>query len=257
VVPDLINRKSALLAANAVDGEPVEAGRIYTAPPDHHLVLNSGHIELSHGPRENLHRPCINIMFRSAAATYGQRVAGVLLTGFLDDDAAGLWEIQQRGGATIVQDPREATFSSMPESAIHGLNVQYIVRLDEMAPLLKRLAMNPKGNSSSPEPDAEPAIAACGQTCATCGGSMSKVRMGALREYRCHIGHRFGTKTMLAEKQAAVERAVETALAQSEELIALLENVMLEAEPDSREQIQESLARRHEEQRTLRSLADK
>lgn len=81
-----------------------------------------------------MQRPCIKVMFRSAAAAYGDRVAGVVLTGLLDDGAAGLWEIQQHHGATIVQDPDEATFRSMPDSAIRGLNVQYIVRIAEMGP---------------------------------------------------------------------------------------------------------------------------
>jgi two-component system, chemotaxis family, protein-glutamate methylesterase/glutaminase len=88
-------------------------------------------------------------MFRSAALAYGERVAGVLLTGLLDDGAAGLWEIQQRAGATIVQEPEEATFRAMPDNAIRGLNVQYILRLDEMALLLTKLAMGDQSPSFS------------------------------------------------------------------------------------------------------------
>jgi two-component system, chemotaxis family, protein-glutamate methylesterase/glutaminase len=67
----------------------------------------------------------------------------------LDDGAAGLWEMQQHHGATVVQDPEEASFRSMPDSAIRGLNVQYIVRLREMAPLLKRLSMQGNVNSDA------------------------------------------------------------------------------------------------------------
>ncbi|MGH9562061.1 MAG: chemotaxis protein CheB, partial [Terracidiphilus sp.] len=139
-LPKLLSSKGTWPADQARDGEPIRPGRIYTAPPDYHLTLENGRVLLSHGPKENMQRPCINTMFRSAASVYGPRVAGVLLTGLLDDGAAGLWEIQRRGGATIVQDPEEAQFPSMPESAIKGLNVQYIVRIAEMGTLLKRLA---------------------------------------------------------------------------------------------------------------------
>ena len=68
-------------------------GRIYVAPPGYHLLLSPGLVTLGHGPKENLQRPFINVMFRSAAASYGKDVIGVLLTGMLDDGAAGLWEI--------------------------------------------------------------------------------------------------------------------------------------------------------------------
>src|SRR5438270_1143154 len=101
ILPSLIDRAGPLPAAHAVDGETIHAGRIYIAPPDYHLMLDPGRVHLSHGPKENMNRPCINVMFRSAAAAYGERVAGVLLTGLLDDGAAGLWEIQQHNGATI------------------------------------------------------------------------------------------------------------------------------------------------------------
>lgn len=152
ILPALLNHAGPLLAANAVDGETIRKGRIYVAPPDYHVVLQRGCVQLSHGPKENLQRPCINMMFRSAAAAYRERVIGVLLTGLLDDGAAGLWEIQQHYGATVVQDPEEATFRSMPDSAIRGLNVQYIVRLAEMGPLLARLSVTDHNPSDPGEP---------------------------------------------------------------------------------------------------------
>lgn len=224
-LPASLNRITALPAANAIDGEPIHVGRIYVAPPDHHLILEPGQIRLSRGPRENMQRPSINTMFRSAAAAYGERVAGVLLTGRLDDGAAGLWEIQQHHGATIVQDPDEATFRSMPDSAIHGLNVQFIVRLEEMGPLLARLSMA-DNNRSKPGDPVRPVEERSAQVCPQCGGSMTSISMGNLREYRCHIGHRFGLETMISEKTKVVERSKETALSQSEELLELLEQAI-------------------------------
>jgi len=106
-------------------------------------------------------------MFRSAASAYGERVAGVLLTGLLDDGAAGLWEIQRYGGATIVQDPEEAPFPSMPESAIKGFHVQHIVRVAEIGPLLARLAREDKESLPAIHTESESQLS--GQSCPGCG----------------------------------------------------------------------------------------
>ncbi|MBE7182040.1 MAG: chemotaxis protein CheB, partial [Terriglobus roseus] len=231
ILPDILNRAGPLPAAHPWEETRIQPGRIYVAPPDYHLILTPETVHVGHGPRENLQRPCINTMFRSAAAAHGEHVAGVLLTGLLDDGAAGLWEIQQHGGATIVQDPEEAQYRSMPESAIRGLNVQYILRLHEMAPLLKRLTMgenNTFRDVRSGPPEEERTL----QACPECGGVMRLYRLGGLKEYSCHVGHRFGLKTMIAEKSSVVERSMWTALSQSEELSDLLEKELSEIDPE-------------------------
>ena len=86
----------------ASDGERIQPGRIYVAPPDRHLLVAEDHIHLTRGPKEGLHRPSINVTFRSAAPAYGPRVIGVLLSGLLDDGASGLWEIANRRGIAVV-----------------------------------------------------------------------------------------------------------------------------------------------------------
>jgi two-component system, chemotaxis family, protein-glutamate methylesterase/glutaminase len=255
VMPDLLSRACPLPAANAVEGESIAPGRIYVAPPDQHLILHRGFVELGHGPRENMQRPCINAMFRSAAAAYGERVAGVLLTGLLDDGAAGLWEIQQHGGATVVQDPSEAEFRSMPESAIRGLNVQYILRLQEMALLLTRLTMSEQG--PAPEDLLQPREEPAGQICPECGGVMTIAHMGTLREYRCHTSHRFGLRTLIAEKSRVVERALQVALSQSEELTGLLESAASHPDPQASGELNDEITDRKEEQAILRGLNQK
>lgn len=256
ILAQILNRVGPLPAQNAREEMPIELGKMYVAPADFHLILTRGAIHLGHGPRENLQRPCINTMFRSAAAAYGERVAGVLLTGLLDDGAAGLWEIQQRGGATIVQDPEEAAFRSMPDSAIRGLNVQYIVRLAEMGPLLARLAM---GDQTRPidRISEETTRHPTGQACPECGGAMTLNKLGRLKEYSCHVGHRFGMKTMIAQKTGVVERAIVTALSQSEELSELLETADGELDQESLALIQKEITERKREQATLRGLLER
>lgn len=254
ILPMVITRAGPLEAAHPVDGETIQHGKIYVAPPDHHLLIRHGHVHLGHGPRENLQRPGINVMFRSAASAYGDRVVGVLLTGLLDDGAAGLWEIQQHNGATVVQEPEEATFRSMPDSAIRGLNVQYIVRLSQMAPLLTKLAMS---HDNQPiQPAAEKVLEeASTQTCPECGGVMKAVCMGSLLEYRCHVGHRLGLRTLLEQKAKNIERFLEAALAQSEELSSALTSAIENPDGEDEQGLRNELKRRKREQEMLRSLS--
>jgi len=254
LLPEILNRAGPLPAVHGEDGMHVEPGRIYVAPPDYHLVIQNGFMQLSHGPKENLARPGINVMFRSAATAYGERVAGVLLTGLLDDGAAGLWEIQQRHGATIVQDPEEATFRAMPDSAIRGLNVQYIMRLREIAPLLVRLSMESPAQNRQQQP--EPVIEPAGQACPECGGAMTRAHMGQLLEFRCHTGHRLGLKSLIAQKSTVVEQSLGAALSQSEELVSLLRSAAVLSGPEEAQEAEAEIRRRLNEQETLRHLLD-
>jgi two-component system chemotaxis response regulator CheB len=115
LLPQLINREGGLPAIEAENGAPVLPGRIYVARPDHHLTLDDGRLRVWAGPSENRHRPAIDPLFRSAAYNYGPRVIGVVLTGYLDDGAAGLGVIKERGGIAVVQDPDDALVPSMPK----------------------------------------------------------------------------------------------------------------------------------------------
>jgi len=89
-LPEILNRSGPLLALHPDDGAKIEHGLIYIAPPDQHLLVERDHVHLSRGPREQHQRPCINVTFRSAASAYDGRVAGVVLTGQMDDGTAGL-----------------------------------------------------------------------------------------------------------------------------------------------------------------------
>ncbi|HYV13640.1 MAG TPA: chemotaxis protein CheB [Pyrinomonadaceae bacterium] len=119
LLPGILARESKLQVAHAEDGEPIKRGRVYVAPPDQHLIIEAGSARLVHGPKENLHRPSIDALFRSAARWAGPRVIGVVLTGARDDGKVGMRAVQQRGGITIVQNPLEAPFPSMP--TLYGL----------------------------------------------------------------------------------------------------------------------------------------
>src|SRR5947207_1433933 len=148
VLPTLLTRAGPLPACNPKDGDPIEPGRIYVGPNDHHMLLENGYVRVARGPKENRFRPAIDPLFRSAAYIYGPRAIGVVLSGALDDGTAGLWAIKLRGGTAIVQDPAEAVQRSMPLNALDNVAVDYKVPVADMGPLLARLVRDKAG----PEP---------------------------------------------------------------------------------------------------------
>ena len=108
------------------------------------MMLESGRIVVQASPRESFHRPSINALFRSAAQSHGRRVLGVILTGILEDGAAGAWEIWHRGGVVIVQDPTEAPYPDLPKHVIDTVPVDYCARLPRIADLIQNFATRPR-----------------------------------------------------------------------------------------------------------------
>src|SRR4051812_19665488 len=139
VLDTILSAAGPLPAKRPKDGEQIQRGTIYVAPPDYHMLVAQGRIHLSHGPKENRTRPAINPMFRSAASNYRGRVAGVVLSGALDDGVAGLAEIKRCGGIAIVQAPETAQFPDMPSNAISHVDVDHVVPVGEIGTLIARL----------------------------------------------------------------------------------------------------------------------
>jgi two-component system chemotaxis response regulator CheB len=243
VLPHILNKQGKNFAANAVDQEEIKPGRIYIAPPDHHLLLEEGKIRVTRGPKENRFRPAVDPLFRSAAYTYGPRVIGIILSGGLDDGTAGLWLIKEKGGIAIVQDPSEAEVSSMPESAMREVNVDYCVSVTAMAPLLIKLIKEEcpekdettmEGNSDiekeiqiqMPHQEDPADILAIGElspyTCPECHGVLSAIKEGNRVRYRCHTGHAFSADTLLAMLTENIEESLWTAIRSIQESTMML-----------------------------------
>lgn len=142
-LPYILQKSGKLPAVHAVDGAAIEPGRIYVAPPDRHLLVKPEYMRVVLGPKENRFRPAIDPLFRTAALAYGKRVVGVVLSGLLNDGTAGLIDIKEQGGVAIVQDPQEAMFPSMPESAIEHAAVDHILPVADIARVLVHLADEP------------------------------------------------------------------------------------------------------------------
>ena len=246
MLPQVLNRENTLFASNALDNEVVTFNRIYVAPPDKHLLLEKGLVRVVRGPKENRFRPAVDPLFRSAAQSYGRRVIGIILSGALDDGTAGLWTIKSRGGLAIVQEPAEATFPSMPESALAAVDVDYRVPLAEMATLLVKLTAETVTEASEitmeeqRKTTIETRIAAqkpaLGQgvltlgtpspyACPDCHGVLLAIADGDLIRYRCHTGHAHSADSLLATITEQVEDTLWSAIRGVEESILLLNNL--------------------------------
>jgi two-component system chemotaxis response regulator CheB len=207
-------------------------------------------------------------MFRSVAVTYGSRAIGVILTGNLNDGSSGLQAIKACGGLAVVQDPRDATYSEMPTSALAAAPVDHVVPLRDMAPLLARLAVQPAlpGKAPSPELRREADIAALRDsdmetadrlgersllTCPECHGLLWELKDGDLVRYRCHVGHAFTLESLEAEQATALDRAMASALRALSERIEVIRRLADEArklQHDRMVRRWESRAREYEHQ---------
>lgn len=245
VLPDILSRAGELQAVSPRDWQTIEPGRIYVAPPDHHLLLEpTGDVRVTRGPKENRFRPAVDPLFRSAARAFGQRVIGIILTGGLDDGTAGLWAVKQRGGVAVVQDPVDADEPSMPLSALRYVEVDYCLPLADIASLLVRLTAEPadkEGGSPMPEElDIEVGIALedraheagvlkLGEmspfTCPECHGTLLQMRDENPLRFRCHTGHAFSINSLLAELTESVEDTMWTAVRSIEESVMLMRHM--------------------------------
>jgi two-component system, chemotaxis family, protein-glutamate methylesterase/glutaminase len=132
--------RSTLPVVEAVDEMPFQRGTIHVAPRDQHLCIDDKILRLSRGPKEQHTRPAIDPLFKSAAASHGPRVVGVLLSGTGDDGVSGLISITAAGGISLVQDPLEAAYPHMPRSALINDRVQAALPVADIADVLAILA---------------------------------------------------------------------------------------------------------------------
>jgi two-component system, chemotaxis family, protein-glutamate methylesterase/glutaminase len=204
-LPEILARAGALPVKHPVEGEEICRAQIYVAPPDCHMLLRFGHVHVLHGPKENRTRPSINPLFRSAAAAYGPRVTGVILTGLLDDGVGGLAEIERRGGLAVVQDPATALYPSMPENALKCVNVDHVVPLHGIAQLVHALATTERDATEVEEPMERKLV---DLTCPECRGPIWEERQGRIVQYRCRVGHAYSPLTFLKDYQDTVERTL-------------------------------------------------
>jgi two-component system chemotaxis response regulator CheB len=147
----ILSRSGPLPASAALDREQFAHSHIYVSPPDFHMTLEENYIRLTQGPREKGCRPAIDPLFRSAAAVYGPRVIGVVLSGLLHDGSEGLSAVKSHGGLAIVQDPSDAKYSAMPTAAIAATDIDSVAPVDRIARVLVDLVSPPVSSAAVAE----------------------------------------------------------------------------------------------------------
>ncbi len=246
ILPQLLNKSHKLYAAHAIDKEPIVPGRIYVAPPDYHLLLEQGMVQVTKGPKENRFRPAVDPLFRSAAYEYGSQVIGIILSGALDDGTAGLWTVKNRGGIAIVQDPEDAEVRSMPENAAQAVEIDYKIAAADMGALLVRLCNEPveptntMAMNNDKKTKVEIEIALQGNAlekgvmdlgefspyaCPECHGVLTALKEGGRMRFRCHTGHAFSADSLLATITEKIEDSLWGAIRGVEESIILMNHL--------------------------------
>jgi two-component system, chemotaxis family, protein-glutamate methylesterase/glutaminase len=239
LLPAVLGRGTPLTVVTAEDGAVIRSGYVYVAPPDYHLLVDGRHVRLSHGPKEHRFRPSVDALFRTAAAHYGPRTIGVVLSGHMADGTHGLTQIKDAGGVTIVQDPDEAEVPSMPLHAMRQ-GVDYVLPVQEMARVITGLLMNRDGRDAGPRKPVKPPEAPSPEkpepdalrggglngppspfTCPDCGGTLWEIKDGELVRYQCHVGHGFNSDSLRAGMDGKLEETLWSAVRAIEESIAL------------------------------------
>jgi len=226
--------------ATPADGDAVKRGHVYVASADQHLMLEGGFMRQTRGPKECRVRPAVDVLFRSAAVTYGPRTIGVVLSGMLDDGTAGLWAIKDRGGLALVQEPDEAMHPSMPNSAIQHVEVDLVAPCAMLAAEIANISTEQAPGGVEREAGrlaVETRIASEGNalqlgvmemgkvsqyTCPDCHGVLVQIDEGSIVRFRCHTGHAFSLQTLLAEVSESIDKGLWDTIRAIEERVLLL-----------------------------------
>ena len=243
-LPAILNRVGTLPVAHAVDGEPIRRGRVYIAPPGMQTYIHRDRIGVRRGPQENLHRPAVDPLFRTAAHHYGTRVIGVILSGSLDDGAAGLDAVRRAGGIAVIQDPQDAQVPDMPANAFERAGADHIVPIAALPALLigliseeartdlvAEIPLETVEEAASAEPfkRSEEMGTPSNVTCPECQGNLWEIRGAEGIRFRCRVGHSFSESALDAAQSHSVERALWSALKALEERTALMRKLAAQA----------------------------
>jgi two-component system chemotaxis response regulator CheB len=263
-LPGLLQDASALPVGGAVDRQTVEPGRVYVAVPNRHLLVINHEIVLGRGPRENMVRPAIDALFRSAAFAFGPRVIGVQLSGLLNDGVSGLFAIKRRGGIAVVQHPVDAEAPDMPRAALEAVAADHVAAADALGAMISELvyteAAEPgrapvelaleveiaagEGLGSARLRDiAEPVV----HTCPHCAGVLSELKTAGPLRFRCQTGHAFTAEALASAGDDAVREGIRVAMRLMEERLDLVSKMARDSRANGRDAVAELYERRARE----------
>ena len=276
MLPQILSRCGNLPAVCAEDQKRYKHGCIYCAPAHCHLSIKDHTTILTRGPRENGHRPAIDVLFRSAARTHRSKVVGVVLSGGLDDGSAGLYAIKARGGVAIVQDPSEAVTPNMPQNALDMVDIYFCLPVRQIADVLVQMTNgkatniteSPNGGTSAEDqatadhPTVEPPGDQIPITCPECNGPIYEVKNGELAHFQCFVGHRFSPESFSEQHTEALERALWTAIRKLKERVVLHKELVERkkrntGEEELKKRLEESVTTAESDLKLLREILER
>jgi two-component system, chemotaxis family, protein-glutamate methylesterase/glutaminase len=275
LLPEILSRCGNLPAAPAEHEKRYKRGCIYCAPANCHLSIKDHTTVLTRGPRENGHRPAIDVLFRSAARVHRSKVIGVVLTGGRDDGSAGLYAIKARGGIAIVQDPAEALTPNMPRNALNTVDVDFCLPVRQIAEVLVQLANgkatniteSPNGETSMEDqatvdrPTSEPPGDQIPVACPECNGPLYEVKNGELANFECFVGHRFSPESLSDQHAEALERALWTTIRKLKERMVLhkqlVERKRNKGEEELKKRLEESVVTAKHDLKLLHEILER
>jgi two-component system chemotaxis response regulator CheB len=234
-----MQKYTPLFCTEVEETQLIKRGTIYFSQPNKHLLIANDEVKLGYGPEENHWRPAIDVLFRSAAASFDGYAIGIILTGMLNDGTVGMSAIKRCGGSCIVQDPNEAEYPDMPLSVLKEIEVDYCVPVTQIgamittiiknkkvvhtiipADIIKEVELSEKGVGSIDE------MKELGEnsvfTCPDCGGVLFEMKNDSITRYKCHTGHSYSVNDLLAEQYKNIESSLWVALRSLEERRKLL-----------------------------------
>ncbi|MBV8489875.1 MAG: hypothetical protein JO199_05030 [Candidatus Eremiobacteraeota bacterium] len=232
----------------ATDGARVLAGRAVVCPADVHLAVRGGHYRFSTGPKENHSRPSLDVTFRSIAEEYKEYGGGVVLSGLLDDGAAGINALRLHGGLTMALSPECALHSDMPKHAIAS-GAEYTVDFNGIADRLAEFGERTKRSGLRTGALVSTSAATTRLTCPDCRGVLQEVREGTYEFFRCRVGHAFSSESLNALKEEQIEEALWAAVQVLDEQIDLLDRATKRARGRGDEVVSGRIAARADHQR--------
>ena len=274
LLPAILTHAGRIPAVHPLCKQPIMKSTIYVAPPDQHLLIEDGCVLTSRGPRENLHRPAIDPLFRSAARVYGPRVIGIILSGLLNDGSSGLMAVKSRGGLAVVQDPAEAAFPEMPERAWHYAGAEYVLPVSGIERLLinsvnghaklslprrakpadQALALETRNASLENQPVKEQLGMPSVYACPDCHGVLWEVDEEKLLRFRCRVGHSYTAEALNVALSQSMESALWTAMRALEEKADLLRRMAARADRRAATRFAEQAESYHQHAAALRNM---
>lgn len=271
----ILDRRTPLEVRFAAERDELRHGLVLVAPPQRHLAVVDDEVELTSGPRENGHRPAVDVLFRTAARALGPRVQAVVLSGTLDDGVAGAAAVKRRGGLVLTQVADDCHYPGMPENTRRRVGADVTASAARLGGLVAAHAIETVDPDTAPVVDdtleRETLVArnhrqmifsgdqigpASGFGCPDCGGALYSVTDDAVLRYRCRIGHGWTATALYQTQDESTESALGVALRALEEKVDLSRRLAAGAAAEGRHlSAQQFLAVADTAERSAKELA--